>query len=64
MAIFHTIDAPKVGNNTMARMARLITIRLDDLKVAPLSAFVDPHKHTYRIRIICILYKAKITNNV
>jgi hypothetical protein len=49
MAFFHSIDAPKVGNHAMARLAVLITVGFDNLQVAALTAFVDPHKHAYMI---------------
>ncbi|SIR36299.1 hypothetical protein SAMN05421641_14515, partial [Paracoccus thiocyanatus] len=49
MAILHPVDAAKVGNNPMARLPRLVPIGLDELQVAPFTAFADPNKHTYRI---------------
>ena len=49
MTFFHSIDAPKVGNHAMARLAVLIAVGFDNLQIAALTAFVDPDKHTYMI---------------
>ena len=49
MAILHSVDPAKVSNNPMARLTRLVAIRLDELQVAPFTAFADPNKHAYRI---------------
>lgn len=49
MAFLHSIYAPKVGDNAMARLAVLVAVGFDNLQVAALTAFVDPYKHTYMI---------------
>lgn len=49
MAILHPVDAAKVGNNPMARLPRLVPVGLNELQIAPFTAFADPNKHTYRI---------------
>ena len=49
MAFLHSIYAPKVGDNAMARLAVLVAVGFDNLQVAARTTFVDPHKHAYMI---------------
>jgi hypothetical protein len=46
----------------MARLAVLIAVGFDNLQIAALTAFVDPHKHTYTICPKVLLNNTNIGN--